>query len=246
MILRFAQKERPSELNLHDIGVRTVIANFGSFHQTAMAATNLLLNVLDSEEEFNTINILRTEITEVLKESGGLWTRAAAAKMVRCDSVLRETLRLHGFSTRALLRKVMAENITTEDGFILPKGTDVSLIAFTLQTDAATFDDPLKFKPFRFSDAREDHANNNLDSTKGPNVSFVSTGPTFLPFSHGKHVCPGRYIVDFELKMVLAHVLLHYDMEFPEEYEGKRPSGKYMAEVLMPPEDAKIRFRRRG
>jgi hypothetical protein len=48
MILRFAQKECPEELNLHDIGTRLVIANFGSFHQTAIAATNLLLNVLDS------------------------------------------------------------------------------------------------------------------------------------------------------------------------------------------------------
>jgi len=128
-MLRFAQKERPNELNLHDIGVRTVIANFGSFHQTAMAATNLLLNVLESDQEYGTISILRVEITQVLKESGGLWTRDAAAEMVRCDSVLRETLRLQNFSTRALLRKVMADSITTEDGFILPKGTDVSLIA---------------------------------------------------------------------------------------------------------------------
>jgi hypothetical protein len=65
MILRSAQKERPGELNLHDIGTRLVIANFGSFHQTAIAATNLVLNVLNYDSEYNTISILQSEISTI-------------------------------------------------------------------------------------------------------------------------------------------------------------------------------------
>ena len=52
--------------------------------------------------------------------------------------------------------------------------------------------------------------------------------------------------MDFELKMILAYILLNYDIEFPEEYEGKRPDVRWMAEVLMPPAGAKIRVRRRA
>jgi len=46
--------------------------------------------------------------------------------------------------------------------------------------------------------------------------------------------------------MILAHILLNYDIEFPEEYEGKRPDVRWVAEVLMPPSGAKIRVRRRA
>jgi hypothetical protein len=120
MILRFAQKERPKELNLNDISTRLVIANFGSFHQTAIAATNVLLNILHSNAQYNTIAVLRTEIVKVLAEFNGVWSRAAVAKMVRCDSVLRETLRINAFGARNMLRKVMVDNLKTEDGRLQP------------------------------------------------------------------------------------------------------------------------------
>jgi cytochrome P450 len=66
-----------------------------------------------------------------------------------------------------------------------------------------------------------------------------------LPFGHGKHACPGRYLVDIELKMTLAYTLLNYEIEFPEEYEGKRPDVTWKGKVLIPPKDATISVRRR-
>lgn len=250
MMLRFAQKERPHELNLHDIGTRIVIANLGSFHQTGIATTNLILNIIESNAEYNTISILRDEISNVLLGSGGVWSRAAVAKMVRADSVLRETLRINSFSARNMLRKVMISNLHTKDGIVLPKGCDVTMLTFSIQTDSDLFEDPFKFDPFRYSRMREnvpsttdDHGNQGNGPTA--NLNFVSTGPQFLPFGHGKHACPGRYLVDFELKMILAYVLLNYDLEFPDEYKGRRPEVTWMAEVLMPPTAAKIRVRRR-
>ena len=120
MILRFAQKERPEELNIKDIGTRLVVANFGSFHQTSIAATNVLLNVLHSNKQYNTIAVLRNEIATVLAEFKGVWSRAAVAKMIRCDSVLRETLRINAFGARNMVRKVMVDGLKTEDGKSLP------------------------------------------------------------------------------------------------------------------------------
>ena len=250
MMLRFTQKERPHELNLHDIGTRLALANLGSFHQTGIATTNLLLNIIESNAEYNTVSILRDEISNVLLESGGVWSRAAVAKMVRADSVLRETLRINSFGARNMLRKVMVSNLRTEDGILLPKGCDVSMLTFSIQSDGDLFEDPFKFDPFRYSRMREDVSSTTDDhgnQSNGPttNWNFVSTGPQFLPFGHGKHACPGRHLVDFELKMILAYVLLNYDLEFPEECKGRRPEVPWMAEVLMPPSAAKIRVRRR-
>jgi hypothetical protein len=134
-MLRFSQKERPKELNLHDIGTRLLFANFGAFHPKAIAATDLILNVLDSNPEYNTISILRSEISKVLAESNGVWSRSAVAKMIRCDSVLRETLRINAYRARNMRRKVMVDNLKTEDGIVLPKGSHISMLTFSIQTD---------------------------------------------------------------------------------------------------------------
>jgi hypothetical protein len=45
--------------------------------------------------------------------------------------------------------------------------------------------------------------------------------------------------------MTLAYTLLNYEIEFPEEYEGKRPDVTWKGKVLIPPKDATISVRRR-
>ncbi|KAJ8132212.1 hypothetical protein O1611_g1406 [Lasiodiplodia mahajangana] len=62
---------------------------------------------------------------------------------------------------------------------------------------------------------------------------------------HGKHACPGRFLVDFELKMIIAYVLMNYDVEFPPEYKGKRPQNHWLTDACFPPEDVRIRVRRK-
>jgi hypothetical protein len=142
MMLRFAQKERPNELNLHDIGTRLVVANSDSFHKTSIAATNLIPSVLESNAEYNTISILREEISGVLHKFGSIWSRAAVAKMIHYDNFLRKNLRITAFGLRNLLRQVMLNNLHTEDSHLFPKGSDVSMLTFSIQTKGNLFEDP--------------------------------------------------------------------------------------------------------
>lgn len=76
-------------------------------------------------------------------------------------------------------------------------------------------------------------------------MSFVSTGPQFLPFGHGKFACPGRFLLDFEFKMMIAYIVSYYEIEFPVEYKGVRPVSEWMAEATLPPSEGRIRVRRR-
>lgn len=237
MMIRYAQVNRPEELNLHNMTARLSMSNLGSFHQSSIAATNLIFNIVASDPEFNTISILRDEIKRVLEEQGGIWTKAGIASMTRTDSVCRETLRLYSFGNRAIMRKVMVDDLTTEDGILLPKGAMVSILTHPAQCDEDIYKDPLRFDPFRFSRMREDGL---------ANLSFVSTGSQFLPFGHGKHACPGRFLLDFELKMMVAYLLTNYDLELPEEYKEKRPENTWIAEALMPPSEGMIRVKRRN
>ncbi|KAI1822459.1 cytochrome P450 [Xylaria intraflava] len=247
IMLRFGMKERRDEvLSFQDMTKRLCIANFGSMHQTSIQVVNMLLNIVDSDPEYNTISILRDEVAEVVgKDEQMDWKKSKVAAMTRADSVARETLRLHSFSSRSVVRKIMDNGVVTEDGIALPKGSMVSFIAYWTQTDSDAFENPLKYDPFRFSRVREAE----MDEQGKPglsSLSFVSTGLQNLAFSHGKHACPGRFLVDFELKMIIAYALKNYDIEFPPEYNGKRPQNTWLTDAYMPPEDVKVKIRRRG
>ncbi|KAK1995130.1 cytochrome P450 [Colletotrichum falcatum] len=245
MMARYAKEHRPEEFNDVNIMTRRLIAaNFGSMHQTTIQVTNMLLNILGSDSEFNTIATLRDEITRVLYEDGNeQWTKAKVGKMVKADSAARETLRLYPFGRRAIFRKVMVDGFKTPDGYHLPKGTITSFLGQPAEMGGELLEDPLKYDPFRFSRMREDAA---ARDEKIPPVSFVTTSPEFLSFGHGKHACPGRFLIDFELKMIMAYVLGHYDVEFPPEYKGNRPQNYWLTEACFPPDGVRIRIRRRS
>lgn len=255
MMLRFAQTDRPEELNLHDMTMRLAITNLGSYHQTSIAMTHIIFNIISSDAEFNTISKLREETIRTTKEHGNEWNKSRIANMIRADSVCRETSRLHAFGGRGPFRVVLVDNLRTEDGILLPKGAMVSILGAPAQCDEDIFTDPLKFDPFRFSRIREaadtagseeSTANDKTSKIGKPeSLTFVSTGSRHLAFGHGRHACPGRFLVDFEMKMMISYLVMNYDFEFPQEYGGQRPEGALVAEAYMPPAAGRIRVKRR-
>jgi cytochrome P450 len=243
MMLRYARRERPNELyDLDVISRRVTAANFGSMHQTSMQVTNMLLNILGSDTEYNTIAILREEVRRIIGEDQK-WTKAKICKMHKADSVARETMRCNSFGTRSMLRKVMVHNLVTDTGIRLPKGTVISFLSQPAQMDGETYEEPHKYDPFRFSRMRD--VANNSANTNSTTPSFVSTGSSYLPFGHGKHACPGRFLLEFELKMIIAYVLGNYDIKFPEEYDGKRPENRWLGEASFPPNGVSLLVKRR-
>ncbi|KAM7190073.1 cytochrome p450 [Rhypophila sp. PSN 637] len=250
LILEFAQRNRPDEFeSINDIGRRLAISNFGGIHQTAIHLGVMVLDLLGSDAEFNTISSLREEFKRVMYSDGdpNKWTKSKLASLIKADSLGRESMRLNQFGGRALFRKVVADGGLKgpgdDDHVVLPKGTMFSFLSKMPQTDEQTYEDPLKLDPFRFSRMREAAEGTEKGA---PPVSFVSLSLDHLPFAHGKHACPGRFIVDFEMKMLFCYLLRNYDIEWPREYEGKRPPNVYVAEACFPPKGARMRIRRRG
>jgi len=253
MMLRFAQKERPQELkDLNLLMRRLAIANFGSMHQTTIAAANLVLNIIDSDREHDTIAQLRDEAASVLGTDNGTfdsraWTKSSISRMRKSDSISRETFRLQSFGNRALMRTVMVDGLRTEDGIDLPKGSMISVFSGPSMVDGSQNSDETKldeFDPFRFSRKREEMESVGADG--GGSLSMVATSPQYLPFGHGKNACPGRFLLDFELKMIVAYLVTRYDVKFPNKYGGRRPEARWVVEALMPPSSAKIWVRRRA
>jgi cytochrome P450 len=245
MLIRYGFKHRPQEMQDDDLmAKRLVTSNFGAVHQTGIQAAQLILDVIASDSQYNTVAVLRDEIDRVFgKDDRTLWKKSDIARLSKHDSLCRESMRLHSFAQRSVMRQVMCDGVEAPGGWPLPKGTNIPVVGEPAQTDRDLHgDDADELDPWRFSRLREDAL------TKGeeiPSVAFVSTGPNFLPFSYGRHACPGRFLVDFELKMILAYILSKYDLKFHEEYNGKRPSNRMLGEALFPPASAKVLVKRR-
>lgn len=74
------------------------------------------------------------------------------------------------------------------------------------------------------------------------NQSLVTVGDNFLAFGNGRHACPGRFFAAQEMKLMLAYLVLNYDIDRMD----KRPEGTCIAGVEMPPTKAEIRIRKRA
>jgi cytochrome P450 len=72
---------------------------------------------------------------------------------------------------------------------------------------------------------------------------MVSTSPDHLVFGHGRHACPGRFFAAMELKAMLAHILINYDLK--AEVEGVRPSDQVFGLFVSPSSNGKIWMRNR-
>lgn len=135
----------------------------------------------------------------------------------------------------------MVHGLVTDTGVEIPKGIIIFFLGQPAQMDTEIYEALHKYDPFRFSRERDTTTN----SAKTNTVSFVSTGPGYLPFGHGKHACPGRFLLDFELKMINAHVLENFDVKLPEEYNGKRHENRWLGETNIPPEGVSLLIKRR-
>lgn len=88
---------------------------------------------------------------------------------------------------------------------------------------------PSAFDPSRYSDS-------------GVRFTDVGYGFNKLSFGAGKHVCIGRFYAAALIKMVIAMVLLRFDVALPAE--GRRPDWNFMEYCVVNPK-AEVVFTRR-
>ena len=129
-------------------------------------------------------------------------------------------------------------SLTLKDGTHIPKGSRIAWAGYHHANDPAVVSNPHDFDPMR--SYRKRHADG------GKNMSRFTAGQTnssSLSFGYGGQACPGRYFAVSETKMVLARLLLDFDIKFPE---GKtRPKIMYADENVFMDPSAKLMMRKR-
>lgn len=209
------------------IATQLLFVNFGGIHTTAAAVGHLFYE-LGLRPEY--IEPLKKEIEEKVAEHG--WTKEGLDAMWKLDSFLRETQRLHPLSTAGLWRYAR-KDFTFSDGFHVPAGTWISAVSETLNKDDKHYANGTTFDGFRFARARE---------TEGDKVKLTTTGILNMGFGTGSHACPGRFMAALELKLIVSHLVLNYEIRLEQ---GTRPVDFRMNVSTLPNISGKVLLRKK-
>ncbi|THV02256.1 cytochrome P450 [Dendrothele bispora CBS 962.96] len=217
---------------VRDLTMRILNINMAAIHTTSMAYTNVLYHLAIQPEEV--ITALREEVQSVTDELG--WNKVAMGHLRRMDSFMKEAARHMGTGAMTVDRMVL-KDFTFSDGTTLPAGTRVTVPGSALHHDERYYENPQEFRPFRFSDMRA----NEGESIKH---QMITPNSEYFFFGHGRHSCPGRFFAVNELKTLVAHTLLTYDVKL----EGDRkeiPEPFWFSRAVTPNRTAKVLFRKR-
>ncbi|KAF8989849.1 cytochrome P450 [Cyathus striatus] len=208
---------------------RVLMTNFAAIHTTSSAFLQTLYYLAANPSY---IKPLREEIDKVISQDG--WSKNSLDKLIKIDSFIREVQRLHPLVGITSFRKVM-EDYTFCDGTFIPQNTILAVASDCVQRDNDIYPNAHEFDGFRFSRVNDGTGNRKND--------IVSLSNNFLSFGIGKHACPGRFFAAYQLKLLLSHVIVNYDVKF--EDEGVRPEDVLLGFSRNPNPKAEIMFRKR-
>ncbi|KAI2466921.1 cytochrome P450 [Annulohypoxylon bovei var. microspora] len=218
------------------------------------AMHNLILDLVSSDPAKGYVEALREECEQVIKEAGGSWTFEAINKLKLVDSAIRESIRFTPITSVGLPRTVVhPDGIQLENSDVkIPYGTTLATPMEAIHYDEEIYKNARQFDAFRF--AHPEAVNKIFEAFHGQNFltgekahlnnkprSSLSLDDAFVGFGFGKHGCPGRYFALNEMKIFVAHMLLHYDLEFVKE----RPQLIDFLWLKLPFHGGKVRVRRR-
>ncbi|KAL8723396.1 MAG: hypothetical protein Q9225_000312 [Loekoesia sp. 1 TL-2023] len=219
------EKERRPERLVY----RALHMNVAAVHTTSVTFLNCIFDLATHPE---IVDELREEVVRVIQDKG--WTKQALDSLWKIDSLMTESQRLSPIASSQMTRAV-TRDFRFSDGTVAPKGSWVLVPMYAMYTDDEFFPNAEKFDAFRFSRLREQAGQENKHQ-------FVTTSTTHINFGHGKNACPGRFFASQEIKLLLAHVLLNYDVKLA----GPAPKATWYDRSRRPDLKAEVMFRKRS
>ncbi|KAJ7204783.1 cytochrome P450 [Mycena pura] len=199
----------PKRRTVRNLTLCLLNLNFGAIHTTTQGLLHALYNLAANLE---CLEPLRAEVESIVASHG--WTKEAMGKMVKLDSFMKESSRLKPGGEVGVTRLALTD-FTFSDGTTVPAGTLIG-VSLAEHQDEANYTNASAFDPFRFSRMRE-------EAGEGTKHQMVTASPEFLSFGVGRHACPGRFFAVNEQKLIMAHILVTYDVKLRDGLLGKGP-----------------------
>lgn len=131
--------------------------------------------------------------------------------------------------------------IELSNGTVIHAGETIAMPSGPMARDTKYYDDPLRFNGDRFYPAMVE----GPDEFRSLNKKYTDIEPGNLSWGNGRFSCPGRWYASLMMKLLLATLILRYDMEFPPGQTG-RPSSVVLDVHVLPDMKRQILVRKRG
>ncbi|KAH9906752.1 cytochrome P450 [Xylariomycetidae sp. FL2044] len=215
------------------ITARLLILSGAALHTSSMALTHAIFDLCVMPEY---VEPLRLEAQASYSEDNGQWRLSTVQRLRRLDSFLKESQRLNNSGFLGFNRVAM-DTVTLSDGLVIPRGTKISLPGGPMRYDRQFYEQADRFDGFRFY--RPDEGETTIQR------DFVGIEPGNLSWGNGRFTCPGRWYASAMLKLIVANLLLSYDISFPEG-EIERPANRKYDLHVFPSSVQKIVLRPRN
>lgn len=144
-------------------------------------------------------------------------------------------------STVGFNRKVMSP-VKLSNGTVLHPGSTIAMPGGPMSHDSQFYNDPQRFDGFRFY--RPSSEEGNAGSATTSTQDFVGIEPGNLAWGNGRFTCPGRWYAAVLIKLIMAKLLLEYDISYPPGQTERPPNSIHDTDVH-PPFGQKIVLRKR-
>ena len=174
-----------------------------------------------------------------------------ASGMIRTVRILR--LYLVTRLTYFFVQVSSPSGYTLPDGIHLNQGAMVGLPMHSIHHDPNFYPHPEKYDAFRFSKMREksnggkEHALTSISRPEfmafglGIHAWWVGECSFILDSSSNQWHSPGRHLASIMIKLILIHLLKHYEIE----RLVCRPRNRYIGAVILPPKEVDLAISRR-
>lgn len=136
-----------------------------------------------------------------------------------------------------MARRVM-KPFTFKNGVHLQEGSWIFTPNSPLLEEDRFYEHASRFDGFRFARMREKEEE---DPRLHLGCALTSTSEHNLQFGDGKHTCPGRFMASDEIKLMVAFIVMNYEVAF--ENMGPRPRNVTIGKFIFPDTRADIRVR---
>ncbi|KAJ3530947.1 hypothetical protein NM208_g7714 [Fusarium decemcellulare] len=176
-----------------------------STHSTSVTLLSTLFDLMDHPESLE-------EIRDEVSRMEGV-DRQALNELRLLDSFMKESQRLHSLSL-VTMQRTSVSGFTFRDGLHIPANTQLAFPNQHLNWDDDVHDEAKTFDAKRWVRKRE-----QIDPTK---FHFGSVSEDSINFGNGFHACPGRFLAQQILKLILINLVQNYEFKW-EGKDGARP-----------------------
>ncbi|CAF3605082.1 unnamed protein product [Fusarium graminearum] len=216
------EKQLVHQMNLIAVGTVT------TYSSTAQAIYDLA-----THPEY--VPILRQEVESVSRDANGNFTRDSTLAMEKLDSFIKESQRFHSPDLTTFQRAAIAD-MTLPDGTFVPKGTKLEINTCSIHKDKDLYENPGDFDALRFYKMRQAPG-------QGAKYQYFSVGREDLSWGFGRHACPGRYLSAINIKLIMAELLMNYDIKLCDG--ASRPPNIEFEVLCSPDPDYEILLKSR-